>query len=133
MVVDLVMMMVVAMPMVVVCPCWQVEETRLTAWQGPRPFYYSGKEMGPAPMTATVARVRDVLHEKTGLYFDCVLLNLYLHGRVAMSWHIDPDQGVLWTNKTAVVSIGDSRYVGSRVSSYGAMPISQADSVIGVR
>jgi alkylated DNA repair dioxygenase AlkB len=27
-----------------------------------------------------------------------------------MNYHIDPDQGVLWTDKTAVVSVGDSRY-----------------------
>ena len=54
-----------------------VVESRLTAWQGTAPFYYSQKEMPPSPMTPTIARVRDEIHALTGVFYDCVLINLY--------------------------------------------------------
>lgn len=86
-----------------------IEESRLTAWQGPKPFYYSNKEMAPSPMTPRIAAIRDRLAEVTGVFYDCVLINLYEDGKTAMRYHIDPDQGVHWTTNTAVVSIGDTR------------------------
>lgn len=87
----------------------EIEESRLTAWQGPKPFFYSEKEMAPSPMTPRVAAIRDRLFQVTGIYHDCVLVNLYEDGKVGMRYHIDPDQGVLWSTNTAVVSIGDTR------------------------
>lgn len=70
-----------------------VDESRLTAWQGTQPFFYSGKEMPAREMTARVARIRDRLAVVTGVYYDCVLINLYETGKVGMRYHVDPDQG----------------------------------------
>ena len=60
-------------------------------------------------MTPRIAAIRDRLAAVTGVYYDCVLINLYEDGKTAMRYHIDPDQGVHWTTNTAVVSIGDTR------------------------
>lgn len=60
-------------------------------------------------MSTTIGRIRDRVHELTGVYYDCVLINLYQNGKVGMNYHQDPDQGTLWTHDTAVVSIGDTR------------------------
>jgi hypothetical protein len=70
-----------------------IEESRLTAWQGTQPFYYSGKEMPARPMTPRIARIRDRLEELTGVRYDCVLINMYETGKTGMRYHVDPDQG----------------------------------------
>ncbi|CAM9857387.1 unnamed protein product, partial [Hapterophycus canaliculatus] len=56
-----------------------LSESRLTAWQSSDgiPFAYSGKVMEPAPFSPSVLRLRDALHERTGVLYDGVLLNLY--------------------------------------------------------
>lgn len=87
----------------------RIVESRLTAWQGPKPFYYSGKCMSPQPMTPRIAAIRDRIQALTGTYYDCVLINLYQDGKTGMRYHIDPDQGVYWSTNTVVVSIGDTR------------------------
>lgn len=90
-------------------PSKTIVESRLTAWQGPKPFYYSGKEMAAQPMTPRIAQIRDKLFEMTGVYYDCVLINFYEDGKTGMRFHIDPDQGVYWSSNTVVVSVGDTR------------------------
>ena len=47
---------------------------------------YSGKVMAPTPFSAGVERVRDLLEERMGLYFDCGLVNLYEDGQCACAW-----------------------------------------------
>uniref|UniRef100_A0A6U3T5F4 Fe2OG dioxygenase domain-containing protein n=2 Tax=Ditylum brightwellii TaxID=49249 RepID=A0A6U3T5F4_9STRA len=91
-----------------------VQERRGTAWQGDDPsqipgFAYSGKIMDTKPFSPLVHHVRTKLEQKTGIQYDCCLLNLYPHGKSGMRYHIDPDQGTLWDYETAVVSIGSSR------------------------
>eukprot|EP00624_Nannochloropsis_granulata_P000071 evm.model.NODE_1020_length_8300_cov_26.674698.3 len=71
-----------------------IEESRLTAWQGTQPFYYSGKQMPARPMTPRIARIRDRLEELTGVRYDCVLINMYETGKTGMRYHVDPDQGM---------------------------------------
>lgn len=71
-----------------------IEESRLTAWQGSQPFYYSGKEMPPRPMTPRIARIRDRLEKLTGVRYDGVLINMYETGKTGMRYHVDPDQGM---------------------------------------
>lgn len=90
-------------------PSKSIVESRLTAWQGPKPFYYSGKEMAAQPMTPRIATIRDKLFKMTGVFYDCVLINLYEDGKTGMRFHIDPDQGVYWSSNTVVVSVGDTR------------------------
>lgn len=89
----------------------RVVESRWTAWQhrSGLSFYYSGKEMTARPFSPTVDRVREVLLERTGVDYDGCLVNYYEHGKAGMRYHSDPDQGVLWTTDTAVVSVGDTR------------------------
>ena len=89
-----------------------VEERRRTAWEGDthvHPFEYSGKSMTRKDWSPSVRRVRDELSKRTGVYYDCCLLNLYPDGESAMRFHSDPDQGILWEYETAVVSVGATR------------------------
>lgn len=94
-----------------------VKERRQTAWQGDdgvSPFEYSGKQMPRMPWTPLVRSIRDGLFSVTDQYYDGCLLNLYPDGGTAMRYHSDPDQGTLWDNATAVVSVGATRRVAFR-------------------
>ncbi|CAM9256336.1 unnamed protein product [Choristocarpus tenellus] len=93
-----------------------LSESRLTAWQssGGLEFSYSGKVMPPSPFTPNVLRLRDAIHERTGVLYDGVLLNLYETRSSAMRYHSDPDVGTLWTDDTCVVSVGDTRQFALR-------------------
>lgn len=96
-----------------------VQERRKTAWQGDRgvgAFLYSGKSMPRRDWSPTVRKIRDVLHSRTGQYYDCCLLNLYPDGGSGMRYHSDPDQGTLWDYDTAVVSIGATRRFAFRAA-----------------
>ena len=123
----------------------QVQERRETAWEGDEgiaPFAYSGKSMPRHSWSPCVKRIRDqlalehhqgsgedALHRammnvpprmKRGIYYDGCLLNHYPDGGSAMRYHSDPDQGSLWSCETAVVSIGASRRVAFRETTFAA-------------
>jgi alkylated DNA repair dioxygenase AlkB len=89
-----------------------VTERRKTAWEGDMGvphFAYSGKSMTTHKWSDIILTARDCLEEKTGIYYDGCLVNLYPDGGSGMRYHSDPDQGVLWDFQTAVVSLGASR------------------------
>lgn len=97
-----------------------VRERRQTVWEGDdgvAPFAYSGKSMDTNPWSPLVQTVRDSLAERTGIYYDGCLLNLYPDGGSGMRYHADPDQGVLWDYETAVVSLGATRRFSFRTIS----------------
>ena len=123
----------------------QVQERRETAWEGDEdvaPFAYSGKSMPRHSWSPWVKRIRDQLamdhnqssdkdvlnraminvppRMKRGIYYDGCLLNHYPDGGSAMRYHSDPDQGTLWSYETAVVSIGASRRVAFRETTFAA-------------
>lgn len=90
----------------------RVQERRETCWMadsGVGGLAYSGKIMAPVPFTSTVAIVRDSLYDRTGIYYDCCLLNWYEDGEAACKFHSDPDHGRLWSVDTAIISIGETR------------------------
>lgn len=60
-----------------VFPSSQCRLLCVAAWQGSRSCFHNGRELPPAPMTRTVSRLRDLIHRRTGVFFDGVLLNLY--------------------------------------------------------
>ena len=103
-----------------------VLERRLTAWQGDAhvaPFSYSGKAMKRNDWSPIVLHIRNQLYNITGQYYDGCLLNLYHTGKSGMRYHSDPDQGTLWDNATAVVSIGASRrFVFRSISNTTSQP-----------
>ncbi|CAM9162516.1 unnamed protein product [Discosporangium mesarthrocarpum] len=94
----------------------RISESRLTAWQscGGLEFSYSGKVMSPSPFSPNVLRLKDALHQHTGVLYDGVLLNLYETRSSAMRYHSDPDVGTVWTSHTTVVSVGDTRQFALR-------------------
>ncbi|KAA8492549.1 Uncharacterized protein FVE85_8056 [Porphyridium purpureum] len=93
----------------------QVKELRQTAWMSTtRSFEYSGKTMPPLPFSPTVERVRETLKRELGLDFDGCLINYYEDGKVAMSYHQDPDMGTIWEHDTCVVSVGATRVFCAR-------------------
>ena len=65
--------------------------------------------METKPFSPIVNHVRNLLFQRTGILYDCCLLNLYPDGDSGMRYHIDPDQGTLWGYETAVVSVGATR------------------------
>ena len=84
--------------------CWMVEEHSNIGG-----LAYSGKIMPPIPMSPTVASINNILEEKTGMYFDCVLINYYQDGECSCAWHQDPDMGVMWSTDSVIVSFGETR------------------------
>jgi len=110
-----------------------------------RGFEYSGKIMKTVPFTPHVLKVRNLLHLGAHLAattttadsttrskdtkepvaagiseivcYDCCLLNLYPNDESGMRYHIDPDQGTLWTHNTSVVSFGVPRRFSFRKTS----------------
>lgn len=103
-----------------------VQERRETAWQGDdnvAGFAYSGKVMKRKNFSPLVENVRNMLYQKTGVSYDCCLLNLYPDGGSGMRYHSDPDQGTLWGFDTAVVSVGASRRFAFRpIGDRGGQP-----------
>ena len=70
------------------------------------------------PFAPVVAAIRDALHEETGEWFDCALLNHYPDGSVACKYHTDPDLGRLWAGAYSRPLLGSTQarfvgYVGS--------------------
>lgn len=66
---------------------------RLVSFHGePHAAYgYSGKRFLPRPWTPGLEQIREVVHDATGVRFDCVLVNHYRDGHDAMGWHADDE------------------------------------------
>ena len=89
-----------------------VKERRMTCWmaeKGIEGLAYSGKIMRPVPFCSSVTAVRDAIEAKTGIYYDCCLINLYPDGDSACKFHSDPDMGTYWSRDTTIISFGDVR------------------------
>ena len=89
-----------------------VDERRETCWMadpGVAGLAYSGKVMSPVPFTPLVDDLRAWIRERTGLRFDCALLNLYPTPEAACKYHRDPDLGRLWARDSVIVSVGETR------------------------
>lgn len=90
----------------------RVAERRKTCWvadTGVSGLAYSGKIMTPVPFPPCIARVRDLIEERTGIYYDCCLINLYDDGVCACAYHVDPDLGSIFSRDTVVASVGETR------------------------
>ena len=90
----------------------KVTERRMTCWMAEKSIgglAYSGKIMKPVPFCNSVTAVRDAIESKTGIYYDCCLINLYPDGDCACKFHSDPDMGTMWSRDTVVVSFGEVR------------------------
>lgn len=63
---------------------------RLTSWHGPTTYAYSGIVHPSLAMTPALGRIQATI-EPVAHDMNCVLANLYRHGRDSMSWHADND------------------------------------------
>ena len=97
-----------------------VLERRDTCWMaesGIGGMQYSGKVMNPKKIVPSVRRIRDIVENTTGQYFDCCLINLYPDGNCACAMHSDPELGTMWARDSAIVSVGESRkFVFKKIS-----------------
>lgn len=66
---------------------------RLTSWHGdPGASYaYSGRRFEPAPWTAELTSIRDLVVERTRTAFNAVLVNYYRGGSDSMGAHADDE------------------------------------------
>ena len=55
----------------------QFLQPRLSAWQGEKPYTYSGLTLAAQPFSALVQQIRHAVQEATGCQFHSVLLNYY--------------------------------------------------------
>ena len=60
-------------------------------------------------MSPAVTAINSMIEEKTGIYFDCVLVNYYEDGECSCAWHQDPDMGTVWSTDSIIVSFGETR------------------------
>ena len=84
---------------------------RLVSFHGePHAAYgYSGKRFLPRPWTPGLEQIREVVHDATGVRFDCVLVNHYRDGHDAMGWHADDEPELGVDPVIASVSLGAER------------------------
>jgi len=102
----------------------KVEEQRQTAWISDEDivFEYSGKSMKSEGNTFNplLKSIGDEIVQfvpvkgSESVKFDGLLVNLYENGRCSMGFHSDPGVGEKWSDRTAVVSIGDTRVFAFR-------------------
>jgi len=114
----------------------QVVERRKTCWMadvGVGGLAYSGKVMIPTAFTPSIAKVRDFIFQKTGVYYDCCLLNLYTTGDCACAYHSDPDLGSVFSRDTVIVSLGETRRFTLRKISHFPVSESEAHHVFHVK
>jgi len=98
---------------------WQVEVARIfgrelslprkTAWFGDVTYAYSGILHPPAPLPATVERLRGRAETLSGTRFNSVLLNLYRDGHDSVGWHSDNEPGLGNCPTIASLSLGGGR------------------------
>lgn len=97
----------------------KIKESRLTCWMSDQletTLEYSGKSMLPIYMTSWVKKIRDIIFNKTGIYFDSVLVNYYENGSTGMRYHSDPLGNGKWCEDFFIISIGSSRKIVFRQS-----------------
>ncbi len=88
-----------------------IMEPRLTAWYGDANamYTYSGKSMSPRPWTKPLLKIKMCVEEKSGAYFNSVLLNLYRNERDSMGMHSDDETELGPEPVIASVSFGATR------------------------
>lgn len=82
---------------------------RLVAWQGDRPYTYSGHTHPPAQWSPEVLSIKKVVDDLAGARFNAVLLNYYRDGRDSMGWHSDDERSLGLEPLIASVSLGAER------------------------
>lgn len=89
----------------------QIKLPRLTAWYGEpgKSYCYSKIKMEPLLWTPTLIEIKSQVEALANTKFNCVLLNLYRHGKDSVAWHSD-DEVELGNNPViASVSFGATR------------------------
>lgn len=84
---------------------------RLQAWYGKShtTYRYSSLVLKPLPWTATLLDIKRSVEAACGHPFNCVLANLYRHGRDYAAWHSDDEAELGVEPVIASVSFGATR------------------------
>lgn len=87
-------------------------QPRLTALYGKstQAYSYSGIEMRPHPMTATLNSILAKIQSVDAHSYNTVLLNLYRDGKDSNGWHADDEKELGPLPRIASVSLGEARY-----------------------
>jgi alkylated DNA repair dioxygenase AlkB len=87
----------------------RILQPRLVAWEGDRPYRYSGQTLEPRPLTPPVRALMDSVNGFAGTTFNHVLLNRYRHGRDSMGLHADDEPELGPDPVVATLSLGVTR------------------------
>lgn len=84
---------------------------RLQAWYGSAEaaYGYSGLHLSPLPYTPVLARLQQLLEQRTGQRYNSVLLNQYRNGRDSVAWHSDNEPQLGAEPVIASLSLGATR------------------------
>ena len=84
---------------------------REVAWHGDMPFRYRYSKINKfaQPWTPELLRLRNLVSQITGEYFNSCLLNLYHDGSEGMAWHSDAEKDLKKHGMIASVSLGAER------------------------
>jgi|LakMenEpi03Aug12_release.lakeMendotaPanAssembly.Ray.scaffolds.fasta_scaffold06809_3 alkylated DNA repair dioxygenase AlkB len=89
-----------------------ITTARLYAWHGDEAFdyAYSGKSRIAEHWTPTLHEIKKAVEEKTGVSFNCCLLNYYADGTQGMAWHSDDEKVMQENGIIASISLGADRF-----------------------
>lgn len=86
-----------------------VDEARLVAYHGPKPYTYAGKTMPPREMTTSMSALLDEVEKMAGKRPGGVIFNLYENGKRHISWHQDKEDTLDPTMPIFSFSFGATR------------------------
>ena len=88
-----------------------VVTARKVAWYGDSDFSYtySGTTKQALPWTRELAKLKQLVEERTGDSFNSCLLNLYHSGSEGMGWHSDDEKEIARNSSIASISFGAER------------------------
>jgi len=87
----------------------RVNQPRLMAWHGDKPYTYSGLTLMPNKWTVNLLSLKEQIEEVAETSFNSALLNLYRNGQDHMGWHQDNERSLGPQPVIASLSLGASR------------------------
>jgi alkylated DNA repair dioxygenase AlkB len=87
----------------------EVLAPRLTALYGEKKYTYSGQTLTPIKFTKQLERLKNLIMEETGNFYNIALLNNYRDGNDSVSWHTDAEKALGLNPVIASVSLGGKR------------------------
>lgn len=86
-----------------------IESKRKISYHSEHAYSYSNQSYSGKPWTPTLALLRQLIADKTGIDFNAVLCNFYEDGSAGMGWHADKEKELGPNPVIASLSFGQKR------------------------